>query len=89
MQSPKELMNKRKNKVFESSVIVVKDIDIVPPQLAMACYYYCEENTLDKNRYFRHVALGGVLIVLIIKPLVKYFDCIELETRLDNIYTCI
>lgn len=63
-------------------------IDIVPSQPAMAFHYYCDKYNFEKKCYFIHVGLGIVLIVLVKKQLMKYFDYIELERRL-HIILCI
>ncbi|CAH2100169.1 unnamed protein product [Euphydryas editha] len=50
MQTAKEFMNHYQNDVFESGVMIVKDIDSFPSQLAMAFHYYCDEyNPLVKQ----------------------------------------
>ncbi|XP_045451896.1 uncharacterized protein LOC123660918 [Melitaea cinxia] len=50
IQTAKEFMNQYQNEVYESGVMLVKDIESVPSQLAMAFHYYCDEyNPLVKR----------------------------------------
>lgn len=50
IQTAKEFMNQYQDEVYESGVMLVKDIESVPSQLAMAFHYYCDEyNPLVKR----------------------------------------
>ncbi|XP_047541078.1 uncharacterized protein LOC125073973 isoform X2 [Vanessa atalanta] len=50
MQTTKDFMNQYQDKVMRTGVMLVKDIDSVPSQLAMAFHYYCDEyNPLVKR----------------------------------------
>lgn len=50
IQTAKEFMNQYQDEVYESGVMLVKDIENVPSQLAMAFHYYCDEyNPLVKR----------------------------------------
>ncbi|XP_050359585.1 uncharacterized protein LOC126779536 isoform X2 [Nymphalis io] len=49
-QSTKDFMNQYQDKVIRTGVMLVKDVDTVPSQLAMAFHYYCDEyNPLVKR----------------------------------------
>ncbi|XP_046971723.1 uncharacterized protein LOC124538635 isoform X2 [Vanessa cardui] len=50
MTTTKDFMNQYQDKVIRTGVMLVKDIDSVPSQLAMAFHYYCDEyNPLVKR----------------------------------------
>ncbi|XP_053600972.1 uncharacterized protein TORIP isoform X3 [Plodia interpunctella] len=50
MESHSELINKYKDDIDKSGVMLVKELDMVPSKLAMAFHYYCDEyNPLVKR----------------------------------------